>query len=65
MCYPKSIEIFLEPKYIGMIKEDVKLLVVEDDDAIREGLTELLLLEGFKVTETRNGKGQSQRNRSV
>ena len=56
MCYPKSIEIFLEPKYIGMIKEDVKLLVVEDDDAIREGLSELLTLEGFKVKETRNGK---------
>ena len=32
-----------------MNKKDVELLVVEDDDAIREGLTELLHLKDLKL----------------
>ena len=39
-----------------MKKEEIKLLVVEDDDAIREGIAELLTLEGFRVTDSKNGK---------
>jgi DNA-binding response OmpR family regulator len=39
-----------------MEARDIKLLVVEDDDAIREGIIDLLTLEGFEVTESRNGQ---------
>ena len=39
-----------------MNTQDIKLLVVEDDDAIREGIIDLLTLEGFDVTESRNGE---------
>lgn len=33
-----------------------KVLVVEDDVSIREGITDLLTLEGFQVQESENGK---------
>ncbi len=39
-----------------MNSTELRLLVVEDDDAIREGITDLLQLEGFDVTESKNGK---------
>lgn len=39
-----------------MNTQDIKLLIVEDDDAIREGIIDLLTLEGFDVTESRNGQ---------
>ncbi len=36
--------------------QNLELLVVEDDDAIREGISDILLLEGFRVLESSNGK---------
>jgi CheY-like chemotaxis protein len=39
-----------------MTGEAHKVLVVDDDDELRESLTELLAYEGFDVTAARNGR---------
>ena len=39
-----------------MKKEEIKLMVVEDDEAIRGGIIDILMLEGFQVRETKNGR---------
>ena len=39
-----------------MKNEEIKLMVVEDDEDIRNGIIDILTLEGFQVMESKNGK---------
>ena len=39
-----------------MKNEEIKLMVVEDDEAIRGGIIDILTLEGFQVVESCNGR---------
>lgn len=39
-----------------MKNEEIKLMVVEDDEDIRNGIIDILTLEGFQVVDSKNGK---------
>jgi len=41
----------------GGVSEPHRILVVDDNDALRENLAECLVTEGYHVTEARNGQG--------
>lgn len=56
---PKVLNFGLEKLKLNLVTmnaEQIKVMVVEDDDAIREGIIDLLTLEGYQVGESSNGK---------